>query len=909
MVSQDKETVCMTRRGLVGVGAAALAGAAAAAGYGGVALADQVADGASVQASPDGEGAFFVESDDATYGTILNPQEDPCVCTTDYADLLAPLTIAGHTLKNRIVKSAAGSETQHEAGWPSDTSLAYYGEFAKGGAGMICYESSDIFGMTGMPVPGAATEVPAGDSAALAEIPAVAGAADGAPAAGEVPAGMVSLDMSNDDCIAAHAAIADYIHQYGTVLISQMYDMMMATGASSTKVAPSALETSFSNGHMQTTGEVQAEIAAFINAGERYYKAGFDGIELNASCTHYFSTYLSRYINCERTDQYSGDSIENRCRVLTEIISGIRERVGEDFIIQVLYSGVEGSVDELGANEGFTTVEEACEMAKLFEAAGASSLHVRSEAYGHHCGGFMPDAFHIDEHGETGYGNVIDYGKHFGGYVDGSHDGYGALIGVAAKIKSCVNIPVGCVGAMDARMAPDLINNAIRDGKIDFILATRSLMADPQMPNKLATGRREACAPCTHCMTCFVAPYDFGTPMYCRVNASLTRAFTDDMPEGYDPVPAAEPKAVVVVGGGAAGMEAARIAAQRGHKVTLFEKDPQLGGMLDTVQAIKGPHEKIEAHKEYLISQLDEMGVDVRCGVEAMPDDVVALDPDAVVVATGSVVSMLPVEPDAAVNVVTFDDMHSAVAAGEELPFGERVVVVGGQFEACDIARYLLKRGRRVIMLNPGSAEDFFMGAPTWPRMMGKRWLAAKGLELINEAQVQKIGPDGVTYEAPYGVTVTVPCNTVVNALPQQAVHPLADNLEMAGLPVFCVGNCYAPSTIANAVARANLVARHVEDPDWGKAGQVALAEGEVYTATAVGIGEVTVSISVADGSIADASVSTANETQGIGRDLGEQFAAQIVEKGAIDAVSGATMTSTAVADALADCLAQAGLA
>ena len=463
----------LSRRGLVKTAAMGAVGAASSAALASTALAEEAPEAATPAASP---ASPAQEAGDATYGLILNPQADPHRCTTDYAALFEPLTIGGHTLKNRIVKSAAGSETQHDPDWPSDTSLAYYGEFAKGGVGMICYESSDIFGKVGT-------------GAAIPDLPTEA-----APAM-ETPAGMVSLDMSTNEGIPAHAAIADYLHQYGTVLISQVYDMMMATGGSSTKTAASALETSFSSGHMQTTEEVQAEIAAFIDAGERYYKAGFDGIELHASCNHYFSTYLSRFINCERTDQYSGKSVENRCRVLTEIIEGIRERVGDDFIVQVLFSGVEDSVDELGSEQGFTTVEEACEIARLFEAAGASSLHVRSEAYGHHCGGFMPDTFHIDEHGETGYGSVIDYGKHFGGYVDGSHDSYGALIEVAAKIKNCVSIPVGCVGAMDARMAPDLINDAIAQGKSDFILATRSLRADPQLPTTLAEGRRDECAP------------------------------------------------------------------------------------------------------------------------------------------------------------------------------------------------------------------------------------------------------------------------------------------------------------------------------------------------------------------------------------------------------------------------------
>ena len=314
----------------------------------------------------------------------------------------------------------------------------------------------------------------------------------------------------------------------------------------------------FGFGKMQTTEEVQEEIKAFIDGSERYQKAGYDGVEINCSCNHYYSTFLSRMVNQERKDQYSGDTIENRARIITEIIEGIRERCGKDFVIQVLFSAVEENIARLGDNAYCTTVAEACEFAKIWEKAGADSFHVRSQAYGHHCAGFMPDVLHIQEHGHTGYGTVIDYSKHFGG-VDGQHEGYGALIEIAAKVKSCVNVPVGTVGAMDPRVTPDLICNAIRDGKIDFILMSRPLMADGHYCKKLEEGRAEDIAPCTRCMTCFVAPFDFGTPMYCRVNASLSRAFREDMPEGYDPLPAETKHKVVVVGGGNAGRIAGSI--------------------------------------------------------------------------------------------------------------------------------------------------------------------------------------------------------------------------------------------------------------------------------------------------------------------------------------------------------------
>lgn len=943
-------TTTVSRRTFVSSAALGGAGLVCAAAHANAALAQEgpsaqssaASDGAA-NAVHDGADASFgavVEPGNTTYGVQVNPQADPHTATTDYSAIFQPLQIGTKTLKNRIGKSAAGSETQYSTDWPSDTTLAYYGEFAKGGVAMICYEMSTITStdMSNPPADAAevAGEMPAGDAGAdgMGDMAGMDGApseempamdAEAPAEEGDAPAsfdpsaesgGTTYLDLSTDDGIAAHAAIADYLHQYDTVVLGQMQDMMMMNGCSSTHASVDDLEPAISFvSHMQTTEEVQAEIQDFVNAGERYYKAGFDGVELNASCNHYFSTFLSRYANCERTDQYDASSIENRCRVLTEIIEGIRERVGEDFIIQVLYSGVEECVDHLGEEIGCTTVDEACEMARVFEAAGANSLHIRSEAYGHHCAGFMPDVFHMHEHGESGYGGVIDYGKHFGGLVDGSHDGYGALIEVAAKIKSCVSIPVGVVGSMDVRMAPDLINDAIAQGKIDFVLATRSLMADPALPNKLAEGRRDECTPCTHCMTCFVAPFDRGNPMYCRVNPAITRALSSDMPEGYDPEPAAEAKKVVVVGGGVAGMEAARIAAQRGHEVTLYEKEDELGGRLDLVQTIKGPHEKLEAHKEYLINQLGLYGVNVVTGTEATADGILAEAPDAVVVAVGETPATLDIPGAEGADVIGLGDLAQYAGSYDDLPLGERVVIVGAQFQACELAINLLKRGVQVTMVNTGPEGEFFMGAPTWPREQGTRWLANKGLKIYHEASISEVNGEGLVIGTSYNTSVTIPFDTLVVATPGETNRALYDELVADGsvAEVYAVGDCYAPGTIANATARANIAARWIaregDNPLASSDAAAGLAEGEVYTATATGIGDVTVAISVSGGAVVDASVDTSNETDGIGRDLGEGFAEQVVGRGAIDAVSGATVTSTAVAEALADCLAQAGLA
>ncbi|MEC4271601.1 FMN-binding protein [Adlercreutzia sp. R25] len=918
--SPDSSTPTFSRRSFLAGAATTVAGIAASASLAGCGAEGTPVAETGTDPATTGESVLL--------GDQLNPQAAVEGPSGDMSAIFSPLNIAHVTVKNRLGKSCAGSELQESTEWPDEKMLGFYEGFCEGGLGMIVYEQSLLFPPAASmdtsalpPMDGSMGDLPPMDGS-MGDLPPMDGAMGDLPPMGDagaegsssmedvMPSGLSGfLSIYDDAGIPAHQEIADRIHRHDVVLIAQMLDVSTSTGAAASTVREEgSLEMAMVPPLMQTTEQVQAEQQAFIDAAERYKKAGWDGVELNASCNHYFSTFLSRYANTERTDQYSGESIENRARILTEIIEGIRERVGDDFIIQVLYSGIEGNVASLGDDTGCTSIEEAIEFAKLFERAGASSLHVRSQLYGHHNGGFQPDVLHYHEHGDTGYGTVIDYDRHFGGVIDGSHDGAGALIEVAARIKEAVSIPVGTVGYMDPRAEPDLMNRAIADGKIDFMLMTRPLIADAAIAQKLEEGRRDEVAPCTRCMTCFVAPFSFGTPSYCRVNAAHTRAFTEEMPEGYTPVPASDPRSIMVIGGGPAGMEAARIAALRGHRVSLYEREDHLGGLTGLAAAVKGSHERIADHIAYLSRQLEVTGVDVHLSTEADVDLVVSCAPDIVVVACGGALDRN--EPiGAAARLVTLADLQEAQLSGDEavaeLLAGERATVYGCEMEACNVAEYLVRAGRTVDIVSPSPAESLYQGAPTWPKLMGTTWLKTHGVRLHHQARNISVGEGDITFTDERGVAATVPFDVLVDARPPQSRPELLASIREAGFAAHAVGDAYAPGTIANAVARANIVARNIETLDGFGALQL---EDDQYGATATGIGEVTVVLTVQDGVIAAADVDTSNETAGIGRELGSQFASQIVETGNVDAVSGATETSTAVAEALAGCKQQAGI-
>lgn len=251
-------------------------------------------------------------------------------------------------------------------------------------------------------------------------------------------------------------------------------------------------------------------------------------------------------------------------------------------------------------------------------------------------------------------------------------------------------------------------------------------------------------------------------------------------------------------------------------------------------------------------------------------------------------------------------DMLTALEKDDVLPVGDKVILVGAQFQACEIAVNLMKLGKTVTMLNPGPENEFYMNGAAWPRGMTKVWLRTKGLKLYHNVQLKEITSTQVTFQTEYGLTMTVSGDDVVNALPEQNNRALFDELSSVCDEVYAVGNCYSPSTIANATARANIVARKINSTSTTKTDTA--SDGNTYTVTATGIGDVTVTITVEDGKLVKVDVDTSNETEGIGRHLGSEFAEQILQKGSVDAVSGATVTSKAVQEALAECLKQAGL-
>ena len=683
----------------------------------------------------------------------LNPQSDDYRGnTTDFVTLFSSVKIGSLELSNRMVKSAAGSDTQGN----EDEIVAYYRSFAQGGIDLVWMEDcADKY-----------EHFPNARAQSMDKVP--------------------------------FERIADAIHEEGAYVGYQISCMGIAF--SGTQKDSSGQFASAVAGDL-TREEIGLVVADTVSAAKTLKDKGFDAVEINAAGNNLGQSFFSRMRN-HRDDEYGPQSFENRARLVCEMIQGIKEACGSDFAVQVLINGIEENDQALGDSSLMTTVEENLEIAKMLEAAGADSLHVRLGPLGMHVCQFASDLYFtgygID--GTTAYGTQFDFSRHWQGKLISEYSGCGMMLDVAREFKDAVSIPVGTVTYMDPAHAPDLFEAALAEGKVDFLLMNRPLTVDPQYANKLKEGRIDEIAPCTRCLHChFDYDEEGNTYEHCRVNACTQRAFRDDMPEGFDLPPVGTVKNVMVVGGGPAGMEAARIAALRGHNVTLYEKSGAVGGLLDFASTVKGPHENLSDLRSYLARQLEVAGVDVVTGTEVDASFIADQKPDAAIIAVGGVRDTLELSETTGTKVIPLPDFLTA-------EIGSEVTIVGSNAQAVDAALYLMAQGKHVTMVTPDSMDQFDKGQSNWVKTFVKPMLLARGMRIWPHAEIVSVGDGEVTIAGETGAEITLSCDAVIEAMDMLPNPSLGE--ETSGIEVHVVGDAAKPWNIAEAIAAGNLAAR-----------------------------------------------------------------------------------------------------
>ncbi|MBR1565846.1 MAG: FAD-dependent oxidoreductase [Oscillospiraceae bacterium] len=682
----------------------------------------------------------------------LNPQlaeADYRGNTKELKTLFSPLKIGKIDLNHRMVKTAAGSAC-YLAG-KTDELIEYYVQLAKGGVELIYVETVDFL------------EVPAG---------------------GEYDA----------ETRAYLEKLVSKCAEYGAVLGYQLSGFGMGENE-------------------MTVDDIHARQARFVEVAKGLWDVGFKAVELNCAGFNMPAHFLSRFHNT-RTDEYGGKSIENRARFASEIFAGIREAC-PDITIQALIDCVEEN-DNLTNNPTIMTldtdvttphtkpltIEEGIAAAKCFEAAGVDAMHLRIGPLGHHVAQFAADLYFIVNgvEGATGFGTQYDFTRNFQGKMIGNTSGCGAALDIAAMYKKELKIPVGAVTYMDPAHAPDFFEQALEDGKVDFLMMNRPLTVDMEYINKLREGRIDEIAPCTRCLHCHSGSNEMNAMFcYCRVNALTQRVMREGGPATYE-VPAADmKKKVMVIGGGPAGMEAARIAAMRGHDVTLYEKRGTLGFMLDFAAMVKGPHENLADLKKYLIRQLEITGVNVVTGTEVTKELIESEAPDAVILAVGGLRDTLTVDGDCPVipmDSFLFTDM------------GENVIVYGSNAQAFDAALWLTVHKKKVTMITPSVADDFDIQQSQHAKRMMTTALYALGFNALPESSIKSVKDGMATVTMDTGLDTLIPCDAIVNAADMLPNLDLVDGISVK--EVYTIGDCAAPFNIGKAIQAGNDAGRAV---------------------------------------------------------------------------------------------------
>jgi 2,4-dienoyl-CoA reductase-like NADH-dependent reductase (Old Yellow Enzyme family)/thioredoxin reductase len=558
------------------------------------------------------------------------------------------------------------------------------------------------------------------------------------------------LNISSDSYIPGMSELVQAIHRHGAKVGIQLHHggrMAKSELSGMQPVAPSPLASSGGEVPRELSLEEIGEvITSFAEAALRAKKAGFNGVEIHGAHGYLIDQFISRSSN-KRQDEYGGD-LPNRARFLIEVIKRVREAVGNGYPVWCRINGKEYGLEEE------TTLEEAQQIAQMAQEAGV-------------------DAIHVSAFGPLAPNNLTS--STFVPCV---------ILDLVEGIKKVVTVPVIASG----RITPEAAESILEEGKADLIAIGKALLADPEFPSKVASGRLEDITPCIVCMGCrddLRLPTVVG--IRCRVNAALGREAE------YKIVPAEKSRKVLVIGGGPAGMEAARVAALRGHKVTLWEKESKLGGQL--IQAAIPPHkDPIGFLTDYQQKQLKKLGVDVSLNKTATAAMVEEFRPEVVVLSTG-VKPFLPEIPGI--------ELVHAVQAGDVLEnkavVGDRVVIIGGEMVGCETAEFLAEKGKKVTVTRRGS--EMALGVGPSLRAFFLNRLLKKGVTLLTEIRYIEVTPEGLTVTTQEGERKTIEADTIVLAAGAISNNELNEEIKGKVPAIYLAGDCVEPRTIRDAIA------------------------------------------------------------------------------------------------------------
>jgi 2,4-dienoyl-CoA reductase-like NADH-dependent reductase (Old Yellow Enzyme family)/thioredoxin reductase len=507
-----------------------------------------------------------------------------------------------------------------------------------------------------------------------------------------------------------------------------------------------------------TLGEIAEIVSTFGDAARRCRDSGFDFIEIHAAHGYLISQFLAPNAN-RRTDPYGG-AWENRIRFLVEIMRDIREKTGPDFPVGVRINGEDYI-------ENGWTLEDAKRLAPILETEGAAYLHVSAGVYG-----------------STQLTIPSMYVEH------------GCFVHLAAAVRQQVSIPVITAGRIKT---PQLANRIIRDGKADAVAVGRSLLADPEWPNKAREGRFSEIRPCIGCCLACIHAVLALEPGSCVVNPDVGREY---LLEKIEPSP--DSRSLLVVGAGPAGLAAARMAAMRGHRVLVCDERGSLGGIA-RLAAIPPSRGEIMDLVNFLTAELERLNIEVRLNVELTRELIYALKPDAVVLATGSLPEIPLIKGlfQSGMDVFTVLD----VLDGRALP-GDGVLVIGGGQAGLVLADYLGEQGIRVAVLN--RKQHFAEELSSNDRYYLRERLKQHPVTLFKQVTIKRFLPDGVEFRSEGRPHILHGFDTVVIADAMTAIRKSLELFKGTGIELHVIGDAKSPRTLQFSQSEAEEVGRAI---------------------------------------------------------------------------------------------------